>query len=101
MSWPKRVASGRCDAGSYSAYVLSSPPRVQVSHALEIQVHRVGMRCPLRAPRFCGDQLRPQLAGKARDDFVLHVEEIGHGFRCAPLSASMSWTLTRSRLPER
>jgi hypothetical protein len=32
-----------------------------------------------RAPGLGGDQLRPQLIGKPRDDFVLHIEEVGHG----------------------
>ena len=48
-------------------------------HALKIEVHRVGKRCALRAPRFGFDQLRAQLVGEARDDLVLHVEKIGDG----------------------
>ena len=52
---------------------------IHASHALKIEVHRVGMRCLFRAARLGGDQLRAQLIGKPRDDFVLHVEEVGHG----------------------
>ncbi len=35
------------------------------------------MRCPFSTACFGGDQLRAQLIGKPRDDFVLHVEKIG------------------------
>jgi hypothetical protein len=35
------------------------------------------VRCPLGAPRFGCDQLRTQLIGKARDNFILHVEQVG------------------------
>ena len=65
------------------------------------------MRRAFRAPRLGGDQLRVELAGEARDDFVLHVEQVGHrlveplGPQCLPVSASMSWTLMRIRLPPR
>ena len=49
------------------------------SHALEIEVEGIGGQCPFRAPRLDGDQLRAQLTGESRDDFVLHVEEFGQG----------------------
>ena len=39
-----------------------------------------GTRGLFRAPRLGGDELGVELAGQARDDFVLHVEEIGQGF---------------------
>jgi hypothetical protein len=32
------------------------------------------MRCLFRAARLSGNQLRPRLAGKPRDDLVLHIE---------------------------
>ena len=36
------------------------------------------MRRPLRAPRFGLDQLCAQLTCEARDNLILHVEQIGH-----------------------
>ncbi len=45
--------------------------------------------------------------GQPGDDFVLHVEEVAKGLsnrsaqRWLPVSASISWTLTRTRLPPR
>ena len=62
------------------------------------------MCCP---PRLGSYQMRIQLVGEPSDDFVLHVEEVGNrlikafGPEMVAVSASMSWTLTRSRLPER
>jgi len=50
---------------------------VRPSHALKIEVHRIGICRPLGTPRLGGDQLRPQLIGEPRDNLVLHVEEIG------------------------
>ena len=58
--------------------IFGSQSLIRASHALKIEVHRVGKRCPLRAPRFGLDQLCAQLTGKPRDNLVLHVEEIGH-----------------------
>ena len=60
-------------------HIFGSQSLIRASHALEIEVHRVGKRCPLRAPCFGLDQLCAQLTGEARDNLVLHVEEIGHG----------------------
>jgi hypothetical protein len=51
-------------------------------------VHRVGRRDLLRAPRFRGDEFCVQRASQARDDFVLHVEEIGQGL-VEPLGPEM------------
>ena len=50
---------------------------IQPSHPLKIEVHRVGIGRPFRAPRLGTDQLHLQLIGEPRDDLVLHVEEIG------------------------
>ena len=44
---------------------------------LKIEVHRVGVRGLFRASRLGGDEFGVQRARQARDDFVLHVEEIG------------------------
>ena len=52
---------------------------IEPSHSLKIEVHRVGGRGPLGAARLGGDELRIQCACQARNDFVLHVEEIGEG----------------------
>jgi hypothetical protein len=56
---------------------------------LKIEVHRVGIRDLLRPSRFGGDELGIQRARQARDDFVLHVEEIGEGL-VEPLGAPVS-----------
>jgi hypothetical protein len=50
---------------------------VEAGHALKIEVHRVGIRHLFRASRLGGDELGVQRACQARDDFILHVEEIG------------------------
>ncbi len=50
---------------------------VEPSQALKIKVHRVGVRSLFRAPRLGGDKLGVQRVCQARNDFVLHVEEIG------------------------
>ena len=50
---------------------------IEPSQTLKIQVHRVGVRRLFRASRLGGDELGVQSARQPRDDFVLHVEEIG------------------------
>ena len=50
---------------------------IEPSHTLKIEVHRVGVRGLFRASRLGGDELGVQRARQTRDDFVLHVEEIG------------------------
>ena len=50
---------------------------VEPSQTLKIEVHRVGVRRLFRASRLGGDELRVQRVRQPRDDFVLHVEEIG------------------------
>ena len=50
---------------------------VEPSQYLEIEVHRVGVRRLLRASRLGGDEFGVQRARQARDDLVLHVEQIG------------------------
>ena len=50
---------------------------VEPSQTSEIQVHRVGGRGLFRAARFGGGELGVERACRARDDLVLHVEEIG------------------------
>ena len=44
---------------------------------MKIEVHRVGVRGLFRASRLGGDELGVERACQPRDDFVLHVEEIG------------------------
>ncbi len=53
---------------------------IMPSQALKVEVHRVGVRRLFCASRLGGDQLRPQLVGKRRDDLVLHVEEVTQRF---------------------
>ncbi len=50
---------------------------IEPSQTLKIEVHRVGVRRLFRASRLGGDELGVERARQARDDFVLHVEEIG------------------------
>ena len=61
---------------------------IEPSQALKIEVHRVGVRGLFRASRLGGDELGVQRACQARDDFVLHVEEIGEGL-IEPLGPEM------------
>ena len=58
--------------------IVGGIPFVEPGQALEIEAHRIGARGLLRASRLGGDKLGVQLVRQARDDFVLHVEEIGH-----------------------
>src|ERR1700722_1415914 len=50
---------------------------IEPSQTLKIEVHRVGGWSPFRASSFGGVELGVQRVRQARDDFVLHVEEIG------------------------
>ena len=61
---------------------------MEPSHTLKIEVHRVGVRGLFRASRLGGDEFDVQRARKARDDFVLHVEEISQGL-VEPLGPEM------------
>jgi hypothetical protein len=61
---------------------------VEPSQSLKIEVHRVGARDLLCASRLGGHKLGVERGRQARDDFVLHVEEIGRGF-VEPLSPEM------------
>ena len=63
-------------------------PLIEPSQALKIEVHRVGVRGLFRASRLGGDELCVQRARQARDDFVLHVKEIGQGL-IEPLGPEM------------
>ena len=67
---------------------------IEPSQTLKIEIHRVGGRRLFRASRLGGGELGLQRASQARDDFVLHVEEIGkrlveplcqQGFRLFPV----------------
>ena len=57
--------------------IVGGQALVEPSQTLKIEVHRVGVRRLFRASRLGGDELGVQRARQARDDFVLHVEEIG------------------------
>ena len=57
--------------------IVGGPTLVEPSHTLKIEVHRVGVRRLFRASRLGGDELGVERARQPRDDFVLHVEEIG------------------------
>ena len=61
---------------------------IEPSQTLKIEVHRVGGRRLFRASRLGGDELGVERARQARDDFVLHVEEIGQGL-VEPLGPEM------------
>ncbi len=61
-------------------HIVRGPTLIEPSQTLKIEVHRVGGRRLFGAPRLGGNELRAQRAGQPRDDFVLHVEEIGKGF---------------------
>ena len=61
---------------------------IEPSQTLKIEVHRVGVRGLFRASRLGGDKLGVQRACQPRDDFVLHVEEIGQGL-IEPLGPEM------------
>jgi hypothetical protein len=57
--------------------IVRGPTLIEPSHSLKIEVHRVGGRGLFRASSLGDDQVGVQRARQARDDFVLHVEEIG------------------------
>ena len=61
---------------------------IEQSQTLKIEVHRVGGRSLFGASRLGGDELGVQRARQARDDVVLHVEEIGQGL-VKPLGPEM------------
>ena len=54
-------------------------PPIEPSQTLKIKVHRVRGRGLFRASRLSGDELGLQRACQPRNNFVLHVEEVGHG----------------------
>ena len=58
-------------------HIVRGQTLIEPSQTLKIEVHRVGVRGLFRASRLGGDELGVQRAREARDDFVLHVEEIG------------------------
>ena len=62
---------------------------VDPSETLKIEVHRVGVRRLFRASSLRGCNLSVERIRQTRDDFVLHVEEIGEGF-IEPLSPEMT-----------
>ena len=61
---------------------------VEPSQTLKIEVHRVGVRSLFRAASLGGGELRVERIRQTRDDFVLHVEEIGERL-VEPLSPEM------------
>ena len=90
-----------------SRYIIRGISLVEPSQTLKKKVHRVGVSGLFRAPRLGGGELRVQRACQARDDFVLHVEEIRErliepiyqqGFRLVPavLPASPSGMPSRA-----
>jgi len=56
--------------------IVAAHALVEPSQTLKIKVHRVGVWRLLSAPRLGGDEFGIQRARQARDDFVLHVENI-------------------------
>src|SRR5580700_11384263 len=50
---------------------------IEAGQTLKMKVHRVGGRSLFGASRLGGDELGVQGAREARDDLILHVEEIG------------------------
>ena len=69
-------------------HIFRGPTLIEPSQALKIEVHRVGGRGLFRASRLGGDELSVERARQARDDFVLHVEEVGQGL-VEPLGPEM------------
>ena len=67
---------------------VGGPPLIEPSRTLKIEVHRVGVRGLFRPSRLGGDELAVQRACQARNDFILHVEEIGQGL-IEPLGPEM------------
>src|ERR1700733_10199642 len=61
-----------------SGHAFKSDPFVDPSLALKIKVEGVGRRRTLGPSRLDRDQLRVERVGDARNDLVLHLEEIGH-----------------------
>ena len=59
--------------------VVGGEALVQPGPALKAEVHRIGIRLSLRAPGLRGKELCAERVGEPRDDFVLHVEEVGDG----------------------
>src|SRR5580704_3120853 len=64
------IAAGSLDVGH--------PAFIELLNALEIKVHGIQVRHILGALCFRGDELRAQLIGELGDNFVLHVEKVGH-----------------------
>ena len=58
-------------------HIVRGRTLIEPSQTLKIEVHRVRVRGLFRASRLGGDELGVQRARQARDDFVLHIEEIG------------------------
>ena len=58
-------------------HILRGPTLIEPSQTLKVEVHRVGGRGLFGAARLSDDELRIQRVSQARDDFVLHIEEIG------------------------
>ena len=52
-------------------------PLVNASDALEIQIHRIGVQRTFGSPRFGCYELGAQRICESRDDFILHVEQVG------------------------
>ena len=73
-------------------HIVRGMTLVEPGHTLKIEVHRVGVRGLFRASRLGGHELGVQRARQARDDFVLHVEEIGQGL-VEPLGPEMTAAL--------
>src|SRR5208283_4561265 len=74
-------AAGLCNnVGGYAP--------IEPSQTLKIEVHRVRVRGLFRASRLGGGELGVERARQPRDDFVLHLEEIGERF-IEPLGPEM------------
>ena len=71
---------GTIEKAARPRHIVRGKTLIEPSQTLKIEVHRVGMRGPFGAPRLGRDEFGIQRACQARDDFILHVEEIGEGF---------------------
>src|SRR5271166_4998117 len=58
--------------------VIRGRTLIEPGQTLKIEVDRVGVRGLFRPSRLGGGELGVQRVRQARDDFVLHVEQIGH-----------------------
>ena len=70
---------GPLEQSARRSQIIGHESLVPPSQALKTEVHRIGICRPLRASGLGDKELRVYRVRKARDDFVLHVEEVDQG----------------------